>query len=95
LNTPESIDGTDVDFYEGKFAGSFELPDDFATTLKMHDVGTALVTYIVGPPSYKESKKSGEVTRVLKLEVMGWAEVDSAAAATFVGRTNPVVVTVP
>ena len=94
-SNPETVDGVPVDLYEGKFVGAFDLPVDFAQELKMDDVGVALVTYIVTEPGYKRNAKSGEVKRILKLQVMGWAEVDQQAAATFVGHTNPVVVNVP
>lgn len=81
----ERFDGFPVTIYEGRFAGSFELPEELGAKLEFDDVVSFVVTCTVGKATI-DSTKLGDLKRTNAMSVQNVAPasqkaVDEAYAA--------------
>lgn len=81
----ERFDGFPVTLYEGRFSGSFEIPEELGAKLEFDDVVSFVVTCTVGKATI-DSTKLGDLKRINAMSVQNVAPasqkaVDEAFAA--------------
>lgn len=78
----EYVDGTPVEFYEGKFVGIFPMSEDIAVPICEGDIFTFMVTVTTDVPKFSRVRKTGELKRVnnFRVEEAVFLDRDKAAA---------------
>lgn len=76
----EFFDGEVVEIYEGRFSGTFIMPEESGAPLSNDDLVTFIVTARVEAPKFSYIKKSGDLKRSNTMRVQFAALVDAAEA---------------
>lgn len=91
----EYFDGLGVTMYEGKFNGAFEMAEELGEKMRYNDVHSFLVTVVCGSGTFDENKKTGEIKRINKLNVVAVKDIDATAASQIDTILNGAVQQVP
>jgi hypothetical protein len=86
----QQFDGFSVTVYEGKFAGGFDLDEDFASDLRFDDVVTFIVTGRIGGVSLGETKL-GDLKRVNAFQVTSAVALDPQTATKVLNSMGQMV----
>jgi hypothetical protein len=98
-NNGQYFDGVPVTLHDGKFSGTFTLPDDLGDQMRYDDVVTFLVTAVVGPAKVG-SNAAGDMKRTNTLIVSSSHYVDESIVdavrnnVVYAGQSAPQVVEV-
>lgn len=79
-NGVESLDGEDVEYYSGRFAGTFDVDTEIGAGLALDDEVAFVVTARVADPTFKRDPKTGVLSRCNKFNVEGISPLDPAKA---------------
>lgn len=88
----ETLDGEDVEYYTGRFAGTFDIDTFIGANLALDDQVSFVVTARVADPAFKRDSKTGVLTRCNKFTVEVISPLDPSKAAWIYDNLGQIVV---
>ena len=84
------LDGLEIDIYDGRFGGSFDMDTEVGQTISYDDVVTFMVVAVAGKANF-DTNKSGDLKRTNVFEVTNVQIVPDSMAVKMANELNVLV----